>query len=367
MAYCYRERIAKVSREMEKRGIDGFLVSPGSDMKYFIGYGYPQDDKILLLVILKDGGTFVIHNKLHDIHPQNTPVDDMFQYAYDISPFDLLLQELKRRGVSWKTAAITPNIPAFFALELKEAYPGLKMISSEELTAALRAVKDGDEMEATKEACQKADEALQICMSMGTEWVGKTERQLEARMMYEMGNLGLRNNAVSVCFGENAAIPHHHPDDTVITMGKPLLIDFGADFHFYNTDMTRMFFFGEPDEEYKRLYYMVLEAQRRGIEKAVRGSTLQELDRVVRDYLTDEGYGEAYIHRTSHGVGLDCHDYPKIPASGETVIEDGMIFSVEPGVYFPGKYGIRIEDQILMKNGKAEVLHVFPKELISFR
>lgn len=366
MAYCYRERIAKVCREMEKRGIDGFLVSPGSDMKYLIGYEYPQDDKVLLLVLLKDGGTFVIYNKLHDIHPEKTPVDEMLKYAYDISPFDLLIEELKKRCVAWSTAAITKDVPAFFALELKETYPDLKVVSSEELTAPLRAVKDEDEMEATKEACRKANEALKICMSLGTQWVGKTERQLEARMMYEMGNLGLRNNAVSVCFGENAAIPHHHPDDTVITMGKPLLIDFGADFHFYNTDMTRMFFFGEPDEEYKKLYYMVLEAEKRGIEQAVCGFTLQRLDQVVRDYLTSQGYGEAYIHRTSHGVGIDCHDYPKIPVSGETVIEDGMIFSVEPGVYFPGKYGIRIEDQILMRNGKAEVLHSFPKELIAF-
>lgn len=367
MVYQYKERIARVCREMEMRGIDGLLAAPGSDMKYLMGYAHPRDDKLLLMVILKNGKSFVIHNRLHDIDGENMPVDLMLEYAYQTSPLELLVEELNRQGIKLKTAAITDTLPAFFALSLKEWNPQLELVPAEELTAPLRSLKDEDEVEATRQACRRADQALEICMSLGTYWVGKTEQQLEARMMYEMGNLGLHHNAVSVCFGGNAAFPHHHPDETVITMGKPLLIDFGADYNFYNTDMTRMFFFGEPDDEYRKLYEMVLEAELWGIQAAVCGNTLQDLDRAVRDYLTGRGYGDYYIHRTSHGVGLDCHDYPKIPVSGETVIQDGMIFSVEPGVYFPGKYGIRIEDQILMRNGKAEILHSFPKNLISIK
>ena len=363
MNYPYKERIERVCQEMRRRGVDLFLAAPCSDMKYLIGYEHPQDDKLLLLAVLPDGGSFVIHNRLHDIDPAATPVDKMLSYAYNVRPEDLLAQELAARQVRPKTVAINGSMPAFCALELKERFPGVRFLPTEDLTARLRSIKDEAELEATRQACAKAQEALRICMDKGTYWVGKTERQLEAAMMFEMGNLGLRHNAVSVCFGENAVSTHHHPDETVITMGAPLLIDFGADYHFMNTDMTRMFYFGTPDDEYRRLYHMVLEAELRGIEAAKCGNTLQALDRVVRDYLTEQGYGEYYIHRTSHGVGLDCHDYPKFPVDGETVIEDGMVFSIEPGVYLPGKYGIRIEDQIAMHNGKAEILHTFSKEL----
>lgn len=364
MQYNYKEKIQNVVKEMGKKNVDLFLAAPGSDMKYLIGYEHPQDDKALLLAIFRDGTSFVIHNRLHDIVPERAPVDKMLVYAYEMQPMELFCREMDSSGIMVGRIAISGNMPAFFALELKNLYPHAEFIQTEELTGPLRAVKGGPEMEATREACRRADQALKICMDLGTEWVGKTERQLEARMMYEMGNLGLRHNAVSVCFGANAASCHHHPDDTVITFGKPLLIDFGADYHFYNTDMTRMFFFGTADEEYRRLYEMVREAERLGIEAAVCGNSLQELDRIVREYLTQQGYGKYYIHRTSHGVGIDCHDFPKIPYNGETEIKEGMIFSIEPGVYFPGKYGIRIEDQIMMKNGRAQVLHSFTKDLI---
>lgn len=368
MQYNYREKIRKVTERMEETGVDLFLASPGSDMKYLIGYEHPQDDKLLLLAILRNGASFVIHNRLQDIDTERTPVDRMMAYAYEVQPLDLFRQEMSgHEDIMIRRIALSANMPVFFGLELRSLYPQVEFVRTEEITGPLRAIKDEDEMEATRQACKKAEQALKICMDLGTYWLGRTERQLEARMMYEMGNLGLRHNAVSVCFGPNAASCHHHPDDTVITEGHPLLIDFGADYHFYNTDMTRMFFFGTADDEYRRMYEMVREAERRGIEAAVCGNTLQELDRVVRDYLTQQGYGEYYIHRTSHGVGLDCHDYPAIPAGGRTEIQDGMIFSVEPGVYFNGRYGIRIEDQVMMHNGKAEVLHSFTKELIEIR
>lgn len=367
MDYVYSSRIRRVCFEMKLRGIDVLLLTPCSDMKYLIGYEHPQDDKLLFLVVLGDGGSFVIHNRLHDIDPERTPVERVISYAYKEDPVQMLCAELKRRGIRVRTAAMNRTMPVFPALRLKENWPEAALTDAEELTAPLRAIKDEDEMEAAREACRRAEEALRICMEKGAYWVGKTEQQLEAGLLYEMGNLGLRRNAASVCFGENAAFPHHHPDSTVITYGKPLLIDFGAEYGFLNTDMTRMFFFGEPDAEYQKLYQVVREAERRGIEAAVCGNTLQELDRAVREYLEQEGYGRYYIHRTSHGVGLDCHDYPKIPVDGETTIQDGMMFSVEPGVYFPGKYGIRIEDQILMKDGRAEVLHSFTKDLTVIR
>lgn len=367
MRYPYEERMQRICAAMVERQVDVFLATPSSDLEYLIGYEHPQDDKILVLAIFQDGTSVVIHNRLHDILPDRTPVTKMISYAYDQTPEELLMAELDARKIHCRKAAIQSTMPVFFALALQKRWPQMTFLPTEELTAPLRAIKDASEMEATRLACRKAEEALKRCMDRGDYWIGKTEQQLEAAMMFEMGNLGLRHNAVSVCFGENAVSTHHHPDETVITWGKPLLIDFGADYLGYNTDMTRMFFFGKADEEYRRLYEMVWEAEQRGLEAAVCGNTLQALDRTVRDYLTEQGYGQYYIHRTSHGVGLDCHDYPKIPVNGETVIENGLIFSVEPGVYLPGKYGIRIEDQVMMCNGAAEVLHGFTKELIEIQ
>ncbi len=367
MMYDFKKRISKIAGIMRERGIDLFLVTPGSDMKYLIGYEHPLDDKVLLFVLLPDGSNFVIHNKLHDIDPEHTPADEMFSYAYELTPEEVLFSELKKRDMDAGLISVSSNMPAFFALKLKEHFPKAEFIATEDITAPLRSIKDEAEIAATREACLKASEALRLCMDRGSYWIGKTEQQLEAYLMYLMGDMGLRHNAVSVCFGENAVSTHHHPDETVIEWGKPLLIDFGADYHFYNTDMTRMFFFGEATDEYKKIYDIVLSAELLGIEMAKCGGTLQELDMAVRNYFGKLGYGEYYIHRTSHGVGLDCHDVPKIPVNGETPIENGMIFSVEPGLYLPGKFGVRIEDQIAMVDGRAEILHPFTKELIEIK
>ncbi len=367
MNYNYKRRIMEVCRKMREQHLDGLVIGPGSDMKYLFGYEHLQDDKIFLAVILQDGITFLICNRLHDVDRKGMHIGCILEYAYETDPFDLFYREIQERKVQWKSVAVAENMPTFFLLRMKEMWTDLKMIPVGKVMADLRNVKDENEREATKIACKKADQALEICMKQGSSWIGKTEQQLEARLLYEMGNLGLRHGAVSVCFGENAAIPHHHSDGTVITEGKPLLIDFGADYNFYNTDMTRMFFFGEPGEEYRRIYRLVLEAQEKGIREAVQGNTLQAVDQMVRAFFAECGVDQFYIHRTSHGVGLDCHDYPKIPVDGTTVIEEGMIFSVEPGLYFPGKFGVRIEDQILIHHGKTEVLHSFPKNLLFFK
>lgn len=366
MLFDYQGRISMVQTRMRQKQVSLLLISPSSDLKYLTGYSYPADDKMMILAILPDSEPVLFASHLHDISQETMPIRDIVYYTYGQELADLLEEQLKKREISFGTVAIEDQMPSAFLLRLMDRLDYVRFVSANELIAPMREVKDTVEQDAVRTACKRAQEALKRCMSLGNNWLGKTEEQLEARMIYEMGRLGLKNNAVSVCFGANAAIPHHHPDQTLIEQGGALLIDFGATYEQYHTDMTRMFFFGEPDDEYRHMYQIVLTALEKGVEACQCGNTLQEVDRVTRAHIADCGYGSYYIHRTSHGVGIDCHDYPKIPVDGRTEITDGMVFSVEPGIYLPGHMGIRIEEQIVMVGGKREILHSFNRNLIQF-
>ena len=227
----------------------------------------------------------------------------------------------------------------------------------------LRIYKDQGEQEIMEQACRKADQALKRTIGLGKQWIGKTEEEFLAKLVYEMTCLGIQNGAACVCVGENAAEPHHCPGENRIEKGKSLLVDFGGAYKNYNTDMTRNFYFGVPDLEYMQVYQIVEKALELGKKAAEIGNRLEDVDDAVRKYITEKGYGEFFTHRTGHGIGLDCHEGPSVQAGEKTKIAVGMTFSIEPGIYIPGKFGIRIEDQIMITEKGARALHRYPLDL----
>lgn len=156
--------------------------------------------------------------------------------------------------------------------------------------------------------------------------------------------------------GTNGALPHHRADDTVIQNGQPIVIDMGAAYEGYCADLTRTIFVGEPDDTFKKVYSTVLRAQLAAQEQVRAGMTGEETDAISRDVIVEAGYGDAFGHSLGHGVGLAVHEYPRVGPRAPDVLADGMVFTIEPGIYLPEWGGVRIEDVVVMESGRARVL-----------
>ncbi len=219
---------------------------------------------------------------------------------------------------------------------------------------ALSMVKTAKELSYIEKACEIAEAAYNNVLSQIS--TGITERSLAARLDYEMQMLGAEGSSFStiVAFGENSAVPHHVPGDRKLKENEPVLMDFGALYHGYCSDMTRTVFYGTPQGEFLTAYAAVKGAHRAAAAAIKSGMTGKEGDAVARAFLTERGFGDAFTHSLGHGIGVNIHEYPRLTPRSSDVLLDGMVFSNEPGVYFPGKFGIRLENTAYLMDGEYQ-------------
>jgi Xaa-Pro aminopeptidase len=236
-----------------------------------------------------------------------------------------------------------------------------KDISSEIQTLA--SVKTEEEIKYIKKACQIAEKSWKEIIPLIKE--GITERELANELEYRFKKYGASGTSFDtiVAFGKNAAVPHHETGDTKLKYGMPILMDFGCVYKGYCSDMTRTFYFGTPTKEFVRAYNAVLQAHMNVIEQATAGMTGKAIDKIARDTLEQEDLAKYFTHSLGHGIGVNIHEYPWVSPKGENTVENGMIFSDEPGVYVNGKFGIRIEDSMIMENGKPRSFMKTSKKL----
>ena len=264
-------------------------------------------------------------------------------------------KEIFSRLASYETVGISFNETAhveYLALE-KE---GIKLVNIDDSLACVMAKKSPWEIENIQTACEIAEDSFLALLPQIKE--GMTETEVAALLEYEMRKRGAQGTsfATIVAFGAHGAVPHHETGTSKLRFGQPVLIDFGCKVNGYCSDITRTFLFGDDgnNEEFKKAYQAVLTAHTLVQEKLISGMTGKQADAIARDYLVSQGYGEYFTHSLGHGIGLNIHEFPSVSPRGETKLEDGMIFSDEPGVYVAGKYGIRIEDTVTLENGKVK-------------
>lgn len=223
----------------------------------------------------------------------------------------------------------------------------------------MAAIKSDEELKNIKKACDIAEKSWLAVLPFIKE--GITEKQLAAELEYNFRKNGAGGTSFDtiVAFGKNAAVPHHETGDTKLKKNECVLMDFGCTYKGYCSDMTRTMFFGTPDEEFEKVYLAVLLAHKTAAEKIKAGITGKEADKYARDVLDSLGYGKYFTHSLGHGIGVNIHEFPTLSPKGEATLEDGMVFSDEPGVYINGKFGVRIEDSCYMLDGK---FHTFMKD-----
>jgi Xaa-Pro dipeptidase len=262
------------------------------------------------------------------------------------------------------TIGVDKNWPAKFLLALMDLCPDCKFINSSYIIDTLRSSKDEEEKDLMRKASALNDESMKILKNTINEDL--TEKQLANKLSGIYEDIGADGFSFSpiIGFGPTGADPHGTPGDRKVNVGDAIILDIGCIKDHYCADMTRTVFYKEAPEKAKEVFEIVLEANKRAIDLVKPGVRFCDIDAAARDYITEKGYGKYFTHRTGHSIGLECHDMGDVSSVNTDCVQEGMIFSVEPGIYLPGEFGVRIEDLILVTKDGHENLNKHDKELV---
>jgi len=354
------ERIDKARERMISEGYSALLISSREDIKYFTGIDLHSGERLSAFMLLEDKLVLVI-NKLF---PQK-PLEGIYiKYYDDVENPIAYISSLLETG---NCIGIDKNLQSHFLLKFMKMRSDLKYENGSLVVDRVRMVKNPDEVLKMIAASKKNDEAMHAVVQF-IEQAVKSERTLtECDVANQIGIIN-KAEGVSfepiVCFGKGGASPHHESDDTALSLNESILIDMGGIRDGYCSDMTRSFYFGEATPRYKEIYEIVREANEKAIQKVAPGVKLSEIDAAARNHIKACGYGDYFTHRTGHGIGTEVHEFPDVSAISEVVCEVGMCFSIEPGIYLPDEFGVRIEDLVCVTDDGCKVLNEFPKNLI---
>jgi len=360
-----KDHLQPLSEKLRQEGLDAILLGPSSDLEYLAGLRLFADERFKGVVVLSDGRFFSIVPRLYREQMESVLGPECPQALWDDSEGFLgkVTGRWKEFGLQGKVIAVNDGVRAVDLLDLEAAVPGTRFVNGHAVVEAMRLIKSPREMDLLRKAARIADEAFSALLPFIRPGVreGDLARKLED-LLVEKGADGLSFPTI-VASGPNGSNPHYMGTDRLLCEGDPVVIDFGCTYRGYCSDTTRTVFVGKATEEDREIYRIVLEANLAG-EAAVReGATAQEVDRAARAVIEKAGYGEYFINRTGHGIGVAVHEAPYIMEGNLQVLKKGMAFSVEPGIYIPGRLGIRIEDIVLVTENGAEPLSHFTKEL----
>jgi len=344
---------------MARAGVDCLLLSVGSDLPYLIGYEAMPLERLTMLVVTKDDAVLVVPELEA---PRVEPGPFAIHAWGETEDAVLAVAALAGRPT---VAAIGDTTWSTFLLGLLPVMADTTFIPASLIMRELRMRKDAQEIEALQAAAHAADRVLARIPSE-VRFEGRTERQV-ARAVTDMTIEEGHETSLFwiVASGPNAASPHHEPGERVIEAGDAVVIDFGGKKDGYCSDVTRTFVVGEPSDELRKVHAIVEEAQRVGRLAATVGAPAQEVDRAARSVIDAAGFGEFFIHRLGHGIGRDGHEHPYLVEGNDQALEAGMAFSVEPGIYLPGRFGVRIEDICVLTEAGLLTLNQADRALIS--
>jgi len=360
------DRLDRARRASADAGIDALLVSPGPDLAYLTGYDAKPLERLTCLVLPADGEPRLVAPGLEKAAALASPVAalgiDVATWEETDDPY-ALVASLLPAGVS--TIALDNHMWAEKVLALRDAIPGARQVLANQVISALRMRKSPVEVAALREAGQAID---RVHARMG-EWlrVGRTEREVAAGIADAILAEGhVQVDFIIVGSGPNGASPHHEVSDRVIQAGEPVVVDIGGTTEAgYCSDCTRNYVAGGPvPAEYADYYAVLAQAQQAQREHARPGVSAESVDRVGRQMIEDAGFGAAFMHRTGHGIGLETHEDPYIVEGNSLVLEPGMAFSIEPGIYLEGRHGARIEDIVVTTQDGLEVLNNTTREVV---
>jgi Xaa-Pro aminopeptidase len=353
-------RQARARARMEELGVDVLLLSLGADLPYFTGYDAMPLERLTMLVLPRDGDSVLVVPELEA--PRVEPRPGVFGLRAWSETEDPIAIVAELVGPTARQVAIGDQTWARFVLRIQDAVPDARMRPASAVTSALRIVKDAAEIEALRAAAHAVD-------AVGAEmrqrpFGGRTELDVHrefADRIVEHGHQ--RVNFAIVGSGPNGASPHHEASTRVIGDGDVVVCDFGGTMDGYCSDITRMFVVGEPTAEVRDVYALLVDAQEQAVQAATVGTSCEAVDATARDIIAAGGLGDRFIHRTGHGIGLEAHEDPYLVSGNRARLEPGHAFSIEPGIYFPGRFGMRLEDIVVAAPDGPDRLNAAPRDL----
>ena len=351
-----KSRIDRVLENMKARGLTQMIVSDPKSIWYLTGIGFEPYERLFAFLLREDGHHVFFLNNLF------TGPKTEFEEVWfgDTDDYMTMVAE-KVDGEA--PIGIDKEWTARFLIPLMERCPNMKPVLASDCVDDCRAVKDEKEQVLMREASRLNDEVITLASEYVKE--GMTEKEVAEFINREYKKRGASRPSFDtiVCFGATAADPHHEPDDTVLHKGEGVLIDMGCVLNNYCSDMTRTFVCGEPSAEFVKVHNLVREANEKAESIIKPGVRFCDIDAAARDHIAAAGYGEYFNHRLGHFIGQTDHEQGDVSSVNTAVAKPGMIFSIEPGVYLPGKLGVRVEDLVLVTEEGCEILNRVDKHL----
>ena len=351
----FSDRLSALRAQMTQQGVDLVAIAPTANMRYLTGFAPLMDERICALLVDVTSSRFLVPELNADQVEAHTGMSTI-RWSDADGPLPSLAEALDGLGITTGSVlAADDSMRADSLLLLQEVVNPRRSIAADKLMTPLRIRKSHQEIEALARSAALADEA----MMAGVEACqpGVSELQVgDVIERYFRENGAEAVDFVIVASGPNGAYPHHETGDRLLESGDTIIIDMGATLGGYKSDITRVVHLGQPPGEVSELYDAVLEANRLGRQAAVPGALALDVDRAARKSLELAGLGDYFTHRTGHGLGLEVHEPPWITSTSQTQLEPGMVFSVEPGIYIPGRLGIRIEDIVVVTEGESRNL-----------
>lgn len=360
----YARRLETAAQATAAAGLAGLVITPGYDLRYLLGSRAQTFERLTALILPADGQPTIVVPRLELASLRESAVPELGLAVRDWvdgeNPYQMVADAL---GGGLVATAVTDSMTALHLLPLADVL-GVVPVLATDVLRRLRMVKDGAEIDALR----KAGAAIDRVHARVPEFLvaGRTEADVAADIAQSIVEEGHSSPAfIIVGSGPNGADPHHECSDRELAAGDIVVVDIGGPYEpGYNSDSTRTYSIGEPSEDVARHYAVLQRAQQAAVAVVKPGVTAEQVDAAARDVLAAEGLAEAFVHRTGHGIGLSVHEEPYIVAGNDLPLEEGMAFSVEPGIYFPGSWGARIEDIVIVTADGALPVNNQPHELV---
>ena len=349
------KRVQAFLDKMQEKELDGIIINNLKNVYYLTGFWGSNGT----VFISRDRQVLVTDARYIIAAKQEVTGFEIFAERDELTTIAKIAKDMGLSRIGFED-----EISVSYYHRMQTAFEGMELLSQTQFVEALRMIKDKTEIATIRKACSISDQAFHDALEFIKP--GKTEIEIANFLdfrMRELGAAGLSFDTI-LASGINSSKPHAHPMHKPVELGEAITMDFGCLYEHYVSDMTRTIYLGHVSDEQAEIYNTVLKANQALIDQAKAGLGFRDFDKIPRDIIVEAGYGEYFTHGIGHGIGLDIHEEPYFNQTSTEVIKSGMVLTDEPGIYIEGKYGVRIEDDILITETGCELLTLAPKELI---